>query len=163
MSMSLSIVRANYLNPEHGSAIAGLLNAYASGPMGGDTPLSEAVLSSLASELAKLPHAVTFLCYAEEIAVGLINGFEGFSTFKAKKLINIHDIFVAADYRGRGISRMLIAAVETLAIDRGCCKLTLEVLEGNVVAKQAYINIGFNGYELDTSSGKALFWEKPLS
>ncbi|MEH6911768.1 MAG: GNAT family N-acetyltransferase [Oceanicoccus sp.] len=161
--MTLCIVRADYLNPQHGSAIADLLDAYASSPMGGGMSLADSVLSNIAGELAKLPHAITFLCYSGDVAVGLINCFEGFSTFKARKLINIHDVFVAADYRGLGISRLLISAVESLAIDRECCKLTLEVLEGNTVAKQAYINMGFNSYELDVSKGIALFWEKPLS
>ena len=34
--------------------------------------------------------------------VGLATTFEGFSTFAAKPLINIHDIAVLPDYRGRG-------------------------------------------------------------
>jgi hypothetical protein len=40
--------------------------------------------------------------------------------------------------------------------------VTLEVLEGNQIAKNAYIKFGFAGYELDPKMGKALFWEKPL-
>ncbi len=184
--MTLSIVRANYLNDQHRAAIANLLNDYASDPMGGGTPLDTYVVSSVAEELAKLPYAASFLCFVggsadgsgdesaggiadsctdnctDSIPVGLINCFEGFSTFKAKKLINIHDIYVAAEYRGQGISRMLVSAVETLAISRDCCKLTLEVLEGNSLAKQAYANMGFNSYELDAATGRALFWEKPL-
>jgi len=162
MPSQLDIIRADYFDPEHSSAIGALLNAYASGPMGGARPLSEAVQATVAGELGKLPHAATFLCYADDIAVGLINCFESFSTFKAKKLINIHDVFVAIDYRGLGISRRLIAAVEALAIDRDCCKLTLEVLEGNTIAKKAYSNMGFNSYELDVATGNALFWEKSL-
>jgi ribosomal protein S18 acetylase RimI-like enzyme len=52
--------------------------------------------------------------------------------------------------------------IEDLAISKGCCKITLEVLEGNQVAKSAYIKAGFKGYELDPEMGKAVFWEKSL-
>ncbi|MFT5906124.1 MAG: ribosomal protein S18 acetylase RimI-like enzyme, partial [Cryomorphaceae bacterium] len=42
------------------------------------------------------------------------------------------------------------------------CKITLEVLSKNEVAKSAYQKFGFSGYELDPEAGKALFWEKPI-
>ncbi len=45
---------------------------------------------------------------------------------------------------------------------RDCCKLTLEVLEGNHIAQAAYTKFGFSGYELDPEMGRALFWEKKL-
>ena len=56
----------------------------------------------------------------------------------------------------------MLGKVELLARDRGCCKLTLEVLEGNAVARSAYEKFGFTGYELDPAMGKAHFWEKKL-
>lgn len=43
-----------------------------------------------------------------------------------------------------------------------CCKLTLEVLEGNKLAQQVYRRFGFQGYELDPKMGRALFYEKKL-
>jgi hypothetical protein len=57
---------------------------------------------------------------------------------------------------------LLLQKTENLAIDLGCCKLTLEVLEGNHVAHAAYLSAGFSGYELNPEMGKALFWEKKL-
>ena len=36
----------------------------------------------------------------------------------------------------------------------GCCKLTLEVLEGNKLAQAAYIANGFAGYQLDPEMGQ---------
>jgi ribosomal protein S18 acetylase RimI-like enzyme len=53
--------------------------------------------------------------------------------------------------------------VEELAGRLGCCKLTLEVLEGNSIAQAAYRSLGFDAYQLDPSLGKALFWEKKLA
>jgi N-acetylglutamate synthase-like GNAT family acetyltransferase len=56
---------------------------------------------------------------------GLINGFIGFSTFAAKPLVNIHDCAVSPKFRRRGVCGKLLAAVESLARDRGCCKVRL--------------------------------------
>jgi ribosomal protein S18 acetylase RimI-like enzyme len=94
--------------------------------------------------------------------VGLINCFEGFSTFKCKPLVNIHDVVVIDGYRGQGVSQRMMDKVEEIARQRGCCKLTLEVLEGNKPAQRAYLRYGFSGYQLDPETGHALFWEKYL-
>ena len=93
---------------------------------------------------------------------GMAVCFEGFSTFACKPLLNIHDIIVIKEYRGRGISKRLLAKAEEIATGLGCCKLTLEVLEGNTIAQAAYKASGFAGYELDPRMGKAMFWQKKL-
>ena len=89
--------------------------------------------------------------------------FEGFSTFACRPLLNVHDIIVAQSYRGRGLAKLLLAKAEEIAIGLHCCKLTLEVLEGNTVAHAAYQACGFAGYQLDPKMGKAMFWQKGLA
>lgn len=160
--MSITILRADYHNPEHATAIAELLDAYARDPMGGAEPLPAAVKETLVPRLAELPHAFSVLAFAGKQAVGLVNCFMGFSTFVAQPLVNIHDVAVLADFRGQGISQQMLAEVEAIARERGCCKLTLEVLEGNKPAQQAYRKLGFAGYELDPVMGRAMFWQKKL-
>ena len=93
-------------------------------------------------------------------AAGLINYLEGFSTFKARPLLNVHDVVVKPEFRGRGISRQLFEFVFEAARELGCCKVTLEVLEGNEVAKQAYTRFGFEPYRLTEAAGVAEFWQK---
>ncbi|MGN6277655.1 MAG: GNAT family N-acetyltransferase, partial [Sphingomonas sp.] len=65
-------------------------------------------------------------------------------------------------YRGQGIGRALLAAVEQEAKRRGACKLTLEVLGGNAPAIALYAAEGFAQYGLDPAKGSAQFWEKTL-
>ena len=77
-------------------------------------------------------------------------------------MINIHDVAVISEFRGLGISQRMLLEVEKIAREKGCCKITLEVLEGNEVARAAYLKYGFDGYELDPVLGKALFWQKTL-
>ncbi len=160
--MSITILRADYRNPMHAAAIVQLLDAYARDPMGGGEPLPVAVKDALVPRLAELSHAFTVLAYAGEQPVGLVNCLMGFSTFVAQPLVNIHDVAVLPDYRGQSISQLMLAEVEAIARERGCCKLTLEVLEGNAPAQKAYAKLGFAGYELDPAMGRAMFWQKKL-
>ncbi len=161
--MSLHITEADPTNPVHARAIVELLDAYASGLTGGGEGLSASTKKNLPAELARRPNARIVLAFVEAEAAGLIIAFEGFSTFQCRPLLNIHDVVVAEKHRGRGLSKRLMAEVEAIARRTGCCKLTLEVLEGNAVAQAAYRSLGFQGYELDPAMGKALFWEKKLS
>lgn len=158
--MNTKIVVADYFDKQHGNEIIYLLDCYAKDPMGGGKPLPLYVKENLVIELSKIPHAFSLICYANAKPAGLINCFQGFSSFLCKPLINIHDIMVLNEFRGLGICQLLLLEVENIAKDKGCCKITLEVLEGNQAAKNAYLKQGFAGYELDPKKGKALFWQK---
>lgn len=160
--MKIEVLTANYKNNQHAKDIGYLLNFYAEEPMGGGEPLPDYVVNNVAAGLAKVPGAFSILCYVDNKPAGLANCFEVFSTFKCKPLVNIHDLMVASDFRGLGISQLLLKKVEELAQARGCCKITLEVLEGNKIAQNAYLKFGYDGYELDPEMGKALFWQKTL-
>ena len=161
--MKTEIIVADYSNEKQGSDLVYLLDVYAKDPMGGGKPLSRFVKENLVAELAKRSDALSLLAYVDGEPVGLINCFEGFSSFSCKPLMNIHDVMVLAEFRGQGISQLMLQQVEIIARKKGCCKLTLEVLEGNTAAKNLYIKYGFAAYELDPEMGKALFWQKGLS
>jgi ribosomal protein S18 acetylase RimI-like enzyme len=96
------------------------------------------------------------------VPAGLAVSFEGYSTFQARPLLNLHDFVVDPEFRGRGVALGLLSRLEREARSRGCCKITLEVLEGNARARGIYARFGFAGYELDPATGKALFLQKKL-
>jgi ribosomal protein S18 acetylase RimI-like enzyme len=160
--MRIRVITADYSNEQHQRAIPMLLDKYASDPMGGGQALNENVKANLVNELSKLPHAFSVIAYVDDIPAGLINAFEAFSTFSCKPLINIHDVMVLDEYRGNGICREMLNKVEQIARSKGCCKITLEVLSGNEIAKSVYNKLGFAGYELDPRAGVAQFWQKKL-
>jgi ribosomal protein S18 acetylase RimI-like enzyme len=153
---------ADLLNPRHAEATVALLDHYAQDDMGGGAPLSDFVRAHLVRELLRRPQAHVVLAFDGEVPVGLAILMEGFSTFACQPLMNIHDLVVARSHRGQGISRQLLRHAEAIARQQGCCKLTLEVLEGNHGAQAAYRAAGFAGYELDPAMGKAMFWQKKL-
>lgn len=160
--MPIKIVQANYNDPQQGRHIIEMLDCYANDPMGGNEALPDFVAQNLVYELSNRKNAISILAYVEGQPAGLLNCFEGFSTFSCKPLINIHDLIVATEFRGMGLSTKMLQMVEEIAIERDCCKLTLEVLEKNYIAINSYRKFGFHHYELDPVMGKAEFWHKKL-
>ncbi len=154
------VVRADYHNPQHAEIIVQLLDEYARDPMGGGAPLSDDVKARLIPALTACTSAFSFIALIDDQAAGLINGFETLSTFRAQPLCNIHDVVVAQQFRRRGVAKQLFDAVEQFARARGCCKLTLEVLEGNRGAQALYRELGFSNYSLLPEMGNALFLQK---
>ena len=160
--MSIEIRLADYQNPTDAENVLKLLNAYAEDPMGGGESLQEYTQQNLIKNLANIPHAFSVLAFVDGQPAALANCFETFSTFKCKPIVNIHDMTVVSEFRGKGLSLRVMDKVEDVARERGACKITLEVLEGNKVAQGSYLKFGFSGYELDPKMGQAMFWEKPL-
>ena len=158
----LRILINPYNDLGHAQGIVRVLDSYASDPMGGGQPLGSFTRQNLIAELRRRPWVVSLLALVNEEPVGLLIAMEGFSTFKARPLMNIHDVAVLPAHRGAGIGSALFTEIERVARQRGCCKLTLEVLEGNERAKKLYANLGFSPYVLDPKVGAAQFWEKPL-
>jgi ribosomal protein S18 acetylase RimI-like enzyme len=160
--LNIDIVRVDYNDTKQAQDLVFLLNEYAKDPMGGGEPLSQSTQQNLPNALAQTAGAFSFIIYVDTKPAALVNNLMGFSTFKCKPLVNIHDVTVMPEYRGLGLSQKLLSAVEEHAQELGCCKITMEVLSANEVAKNAYMKYGFKGYELDPEAGHALFWEKSL-
>ena len=153
----MSVVLADLADPAHQAAILDLLDMYCRDPFGDSRPLSAQAREGLIPGLVKHGGARVFLAYAGDEPAGIAICFLGFSTFKARPLLNIHDIAVAPQFRGQGLGRELLDAVEAHARELGCCKLTLEVLADNTLAQQAYRRAGFQSTEPET-----WFWSRPL-
>jgi ribosomal protein S18 acetylase RimI-like enzyme len=113
------------------------------------------ILGTLVPELAKRPFAFSVLAFVDGEPAGLLNCFEGFSTFAAKPLVNVHDCCVVPSHRRKGISLKMLEHCEVVARERGCCKITLEVLEQNEPAKASYSKFGMQK--------EYAWWQKKLT
>lgn len=160
---ALSVLRADYANPDHARTLVDLLDAYAQDPAGGGKGLSRFAREHLVAELAARPAAYSVLAFDGAQAVGLVNCIEGFSTFACRPLVNVHDVAVLASHRGRRVGERMLALAEQIARERGACKMTLEVLSGNRSAQRLYARIGFASYQLDPALGDAQFLQKWLT
>lgn len=161
----LRLAQVDYGNARDAQALVALLDQYARDPMGGGEGLSAYAREHVVAGLARQPQAFSVLAWArdargEDVAVGLANCFEGFSTFASRPLVNVHDLAVDPAWRGRGVGQALLGFVEAVARERGACKLTLEVLSGNRGAQALYQRCGFALYQLDPAMGQAQFWQK---
>ena len=159
---SIHLCQADYSNTKHAAALVGLLDAYAQDPAGGLQPLSEFAKANLVEELAKRPQAFSVLAFDGNTPIGLVNCIEGFSTFACKPLVNVHDVVVIDSHRGQRVAEKMLTLAEQISLQRGACKLTLEVLGGNRSAINLYERIGFAAYQLDPAMGSAVFLQKRL-
>lgn len=156
-------IEADLSNAQHAQAYLTLMSHYASDPMGGSEDLSDFAKQNLVPTLLKRNDVFVVLVFKDKQPAALLTAIEGFSTFSCKPLLNIHDVVVHKDFRGQKLTTLLFSEIERIARSRDCCKITLEVLEGNTIAKNAYQKQGFSGYQLDPEFGNAIFWTKPLN
>ena len=157
-----SIRPVDFGHPGSCDAILRLIDMYAQDPMGGGHALSPFVRQNMIAGLKSHPTTRAFLAYAGEKAIGVAVCFLGFSTFAAKPLLNVHDLAVDPEFRGRGVGKLLLSEAEKTARELGCCKLTLEVLEFNERAMRTYKSFGFEPGQDAEKNGRMLFYAKPL-
>jgi GNAT superfamily N-acetyltransferase len=158
----IRVAEADLGRPDHQRAVLDLVDAYARDLMGAGAPLPADVRERLIPGLRAHPTTLVFLAWLADRPVGIATCFVGFSTFAARPLINVHDLAVLPDHRGRGIGRRLLEAVEHKARARGCCKLTLEVQEHNRRARAVYKDAGFADADYQEADGRALLLAKTV-
>ena len=160
--MKLEISDVDFADPTHRAGVVSVLDSYASDPIGGGQPLSKDVKERLIPTLREHPTTLVLLAFADRTPVGIAICFFGISTFQARALLNVHDLAVLPEFRGKGIGRALLRAVEDHAIRRGCCKLTLEVQDDNSQAIGLYKDFGFGDFIVGSPTATR-FLCKPLS
>jgi len=158
-----NVVQADLSITEHAQAYLHLMSHYALDPMGGGQDLSDFAKINLIQTLSKRNDIFIVIIFADNKPAALLTAIEGFSTFACKPLFNIHDVVVYQDFRRQGLTSSLFKKIEEIAKSRDCCKITLEVLEGNHIAKKAYNKLGYSDYVLDPEFGGAMFWTKSLT
>src|SRR5438105_2202547 len=69
------------------------------------------------------PYAEALLAEDASQVVGFALFFQTYSTFRAQPGLYLEDLFVIPEHRGRGHGKALLAALATLAVERGCARL----------------------------------------
>lgn len=153
----VSVLKCNFNKKEHLEAVVRLMNAYIADEMGGGRPIEGRRALYLVDGLNNQPNALVLLAFLDGQIVGLCNAFESFATFTVQKCINVHDLIVMKEHRGKGIGRALLQEVVDIADDRKCSKVTLEVREDNKVAQSLYYSMEFG-----PTNPPMKFWVKKL-
>lgn len=103
----------------------------------------------------------------EGAVVGYAAIFETYSTFRARSVLYLEDLFVTASARRRGIARAFLAFIAAEAMRRGCARVAWVVLDWNRDAQRFYESLGakrqaewwpytLEGRELERVAGLAL-------
>lgn len=79
-------------------------------------------------------------------AVGFALFYFTYSTFEGRPGLYVEDLFLAEDARGGGLGRRLLARLAVIALDRGCSRIDLAVLDWNP-ARGFYDKLGFRRVE----------------
>jgi len=158
--VTLQVREADYADERDAKGILDVLDSYASAPVGGGQPLAPDVRERLIPMLRQHPTSLVLLAFVDDEPVGIAVCFFGLSSFRARPLLNIHDLAVLPQYHGQGVGQALLKAVEERARRKGCCKLTLEVLDDNARARELYRRFGFDDVVVGESATR--FLAKPL-
>jgi GNAT superfamily N-acetyltransferase len=153
----IDITVCDYSNPAHPEAVISLINEYINDEMGGGNPLSQKEQQRMIEGLSNHPKSIVLLAQGADMFVGLLTAFENFSTFTANPMLNIHDVIVLKEYRGRGIGRKLMNAIISEAEKRKCSRVTLEVRKDNIKAQNLYKSLGF-----EEAEHGMFYWRKYL-
>lgn len=82
------------------------------------------------------------IAYFQDLPVAYAIYFLNLSTFEGRHGLYIEDIFVRPTFRRFGIGRKLFSFLSQKAIEHGCCRIELSVLNWNEQAIQFYRNLG---------------------
>lgn len=92
----------------------------------------EATPESLLAQMKNArPPFECLLAESEGEPVGFALFFPSYSTWRGKPGLYVEDVYVPERLRGRGIGRSLFRELARVALDRGCARLELAVLEWN--------------------------------
>ena len=157
-ALNSKIIIGDLKNDNHLTDLITILSEYRIDYMGVCVPYNSKEITQLKSKLLEQKSIIIFLSYIDDKVIGASVCFKGMSTFTTKSLINIHDICVLKEYRGRGLGRQLMTFVIEYAKTQDCSKVTLEVREDNGTARKLYRSLMFK-----ESTPVMNFWSKQLS
>jgi GNAT superfamily N-acetyltransferase len=80
---------------------------------------------------------------ANNKVVGFTLLYPLYSSTRMQRMWLLNDLFVIEEYRGTGISKMLIERAKELAIDTQSCGIQLETAKTNMIGNQLYPATGF--------------------
>ncbi|MDP4091399.1 MAG: GNAT family N-acetyltransferase [Bacillota bacterium] len=140
--MDVTFRESDLSNHRDNEAIVSLLNEFM---YGRKTEGENIIDTGLIEKLRRLGTAKVYLCEYLDSIIGIAVCFVGFSTFKQKELLNIHDFYIKEEYQGRELGRRFLEYIENQCFKNGFCRITLEVYNDNVRAMKLYEKAGFVG------------------
>ena len=153
----MALIEIDFKQDSHRLSFVRLLGDYMADDMGGNLILPLEQAEKVIVDLSDMPHYKGFLFEFNGEFSGLANCFEVYSTFRAKRILNIHDFVTGSEFRGKGLARYFLNEIISYAKQQGYCRISLEVRTDNVKAKNLYRTLGFQ-----PCNPEMLFWQREL-
>lgn len=94
------------------------------------------------SLFGETPHAKVVIGEYDGTAVSFALYFHNFSTFLGRPGIYLEDLYVQPLMRGKGLGKILLGYLASLAIELNCGRLEWWVLDWNKTAVDFYLSLG---------------------
>ena len=156
----MEIAELNLAEPDGVNKFTQLLDAYCCTLNGGGVALSDEVRNRLFNVMPQYGNAIAFLSHHQNKPTGVVFGFYNLYVFSAQPYANVQFIFVLPEFQRRGIAKKLMLAFEARTRELGCCKVTLEVREGNEQAKALYSALEYRRGTFGPHNDALEFWER---
>ncbi|WP_413113583.1 GNAT family N-acetyltransferase [Thaumasiovibrio sp. DFM-14] len=152
--MEILIRRLETESNEDKGIFESLFSEYLSG-------LSVELDPTVISQLFALSYFYGFISFVDNQPAGFAVCFESFSTYRAQRVMNIHDFMVSDSFRGQGVGKEQLNGIEQYCRDNGYFKITLEVGDDNVAAKKLYSSCDYVDYRVALKGQQ--HWQKHLN
>lgn len=119
--------------------------------------VEQAAADCLAFLEARLSHHEARLWLAEDagVPVGFALMYPGFNSLTLKPSWLLHDLYVAPEYRGSGVSKQLLQVCQAHVLGLGGGDIMLQTAHDNSKAQRLYER---NGFALDTDF-RVYYWD----
>ena len=111
------------------------------------------------SLFGETPHAKVLIGEYNGVAVSFALYFHNFSTFLGRPGIYLEDLYVQPTMRGKGLGKILLGYLASLAIELNCGRLEWWVLDWNKPAIDFYQSLGaqpMDEWTVNRVAGEAL-------
>lgn len=88
---------------------------------------------------------LVLLAHRQEIPIGIAICQTAISTWDVAEVLNIHDLFVSKEHRGKGVGAALVEEIESKGRELQMSQVTLETNIGNIRARRLYLDLGYQG------------------
>ena len=116
-------------------------------------PSDKATAVNFLTERIEQKESIIYVAESDGKLVGFTQLYPLFSSTRMKRMWLLNDLFVDANYRGRGISKALINAAKELAQSTNACGVLLETEKSNTIGNNLYPATGF-----ELESNNFYFW-----
>lgn len=152
---------ADLNNPDDIEFVVNSTSAYYADEQGMGVPMPEEVVSRLRSRLSDMPGLRAGLAFVNNEFAGSALCVQSFGSFLARPILNIHDLSVLPEFRGKGVGSALLEWSENYARETDCSHVTLEVSHDNPTAQRLYRSRGYSIPD-STSAPCTYFGKKAL-